>query len=206
LKVVQIPVGQMANFTYIIADEQSGEAAIIDPSWDLERIFGTLKKNSWKAKYIVNTHTHFDHVLGNEQVAEFTGAQIIQHKDSKLIKQVLVSEGDVIKVGNIPIRVLHTPGHSKDSICLVVDGELVFTGDTLFVGNCGRVDLPESNPKEMYNSLFQKVIKLEDSLIVYPGHDYGSRPTSTIGQEKETNYVLQPRSLPEFLGFMASED
>ena len=196
----------MANFTYIIADEQSGEAAIIDPSWDLERIFGTLKKNSWKAKYIVNTHTHFDHVLGNEQVAEITGAQIIQHKDSKLINQVLVSEGDVITVGNIPIRVLHTPGHSKDSICLVVDGELVFTGDTLFVGNCGRVDLPESNPKEMYNSLFQKVIKLEDSLIVYPGHDYGSRPTSTIGQEKETNYVLQPRSLPEFLGFMASED
>lgn len=196
----------MANFTYIIADEQSGEAAIIDPSWDLERIFGTLKKNSWKAKYIVNTHTHFDHVLGNEQVAEITGAQIIQHKDSKLINQVLVCEGDVIKVGNIPIRVLHTPGHSKDSICLVVDGELVFTGDTLFVGNCGRVDLPESNPKEMYTSLFQKVIKLEDSLIVYPGHDYGSRPTSTIGQEKETNYVLQPRSLPEFLGFMASED
>jgi hydroxyacylglutathione hydrolase len=196
----------MANFTYIIADEESSEAAIIDPSWNLERIFETLKKNRWKAKYIVNTHTHFDHVLGNEQVAEITGAQIIQHKDSKLVKQLSVSDGDIIKIGKIQIRVLHTPGHSQDSMCLVVDGELVFTGDTLFVGNCGRVDLPESNPKDMYNSLFQKVAKLEDSLIVYPGHDYGSHQTSTIGQEKKSNYVLQPRSIHEFLGFMASDD
>jgi hydroxyacylglutathione hydrolase len=196
----------MANFTYIIADEESSEAAIIDPSWNLERIFETLKKNRWKAKYIVNTHTHFDHVLGNEQVAEITGAQIIQHKDSKLVKQLSVSDGDIIKIGKIQIRVLHTPGHSQDSMCLVVDGELVFTGDTLFVGNCGRVDLPESNPKDMYNSLFQKVAKLEDSLIVYPGHDYGSHQTSTIGQEKKSNYVLQPRSIHEFLGFMASDN
>ena len=196
----------MANFSYVIADEESSEAAIIDPSWDLEKIFDLLKKNKWVAKYIVNTHTHFDHVLGNEQVAEITGAQIVQHKSSNLSKQVSVSDGDTIKVGNILIKTLHTPGHSQDSICLVVDGEMVFTGDTLFVGNCGRVDLPGSNPRDMYNSLFQKVAKLEDSLIIYPGHDYGPRPTSTIGQEKKTNYVLQPRSLQEFLGFMASDD
>jgi hydroxyacylglutathione hydrolase len=196
----------MANFSYVIADEESSEAAIIDPSWDLEKIFDLLKKNKWVAKYIVNTHTHFDHVLGNEQVAEITGAQIVQHKSSNLSKQVSVSDGDTIKIGNILIKTLHTPGHSQDSICLVVDGEMVFTGDTLFVGNCGRVDLPGSNPRDMYNSLFQKVAKLEDSLIIYPGHDYGPRPTSTIGQEKKTNYVLQPRSLQEFLGFMASDD
>ena len=196
----------MANFSYVIADEESSQAAIIDPSWDLEKIFDLLKKNKWVAKYIVNTHTHFDHVLGNEQVAEITGAQIVQHKSSNLSKQVSVSDGDTIKVGNILIKTLHTPGHSQDSICLVVDGEMVFTGDTLFVGNCGRVDLPGSNPRDMYNSLFQKVAKLEDSLIIYPGHDYGPRPTSTIGQEKKTNYVLQPRSLQEFLGFMASDD
>jgi hydroxyacylglutathione hydrolase len=196
----------MANFSYVIADEESSEAAIIDPSWDLEKIFDLLKKNKWVAKYIVNTHTHFDHVLGNEQVAEITGAQIVQHKSSNLSKQVSVSDGDTIKIGNILIKTLHTPGHSQDSICLVVDGEMVFTGDTLFVGNCGRVDLPGSNPRDMYNSLFQKVAKLEDSLIIYPGHDYGPRPTSTIGQEKMTNYVLQPRSLQEFLGFMASDD
>jgi hydroxyacylglutathione hydrolase len=206
VKVLQIPVGQMANFTYIMADESKCEAAIIDPSWNLEKIFDALKKNKWKPRYVINTHSHFDHVLGNEQVAEITGAQIVQHKNSQLIKQVSVSEGDVIKIGDIPIRILHTPGHSPDSICLMVDGHLVFTGDTLFVGNCGRVDLPGSNPKEMYTSLFEKVAKLDESLIVYPGHDYGSHPTSTIGQEKRTNYVLRPRSMQEFLEFMAVDD
>ena len=196
----------MSNFTYIIADEVKCQAAIIDPSWNLEKIFGALKKNSWKAKYVINTHSHFDHVLGNEQVVEITGAQIVQHKNSELVKQISVSEGDVIEVGNIQVKVLHTPGHSHDSICLVVEGHFVFTGDTLFVGNCGRVDLPGSNPKEMYTSLFEKVAKLEESLIVYPGHDYGPRPTSTIGQEKRTNYVLRPRSLRAFLEFMAADD
>ena len=202
----QIPVGQMANFTYIIADEDNGDAAIIDPSWNLEKIFDALKKHSWKARYVINTHSHFDHVLGNEQVAGVTGAQIVQHENSQLLKQISVSEGDIIKVGDIPIRILHTPGHSLDSICLIIEGHFVFTGDTLFVGNCGRVDLPGSNPKEMYTSLFEKVAKLEESLIVYPGHDYGPHPTSTIGQEKRTNYVLRPRSLQDFLGFMAADD
>jgi glyoxylase-like metal-dependent hydrolase (beta-lactamase superfamily II) len=206
MRVLQIPVGQMANFTYIIADEERGESAIIDPSWDLEKIFDALKKNNWKAKYIINTHSHFDHVLGNEQVAEITGAKIVQHKNSKLTKQISVSDGDIIRIGNIPIRILHTPGHSTDSICLVVNNELVFTGDTLFVGNCGRVDLPGSNPKDMYNSLFEKISKLEESLTIYPGHNYGPSPTSTIGKEKKTNYVLQPRSIQDFLSFMSSDD
>jgi hydroxyacylglutathione hydrolase len=196
----------MANFSYIIADESKGDAAIIDPSWNLEKIFEALKKNKWRARYVINTHSHFDHVLGNEHVAEITGAQIVQHENSQLLKQISVSEGDVIKLGDIPIRILHTPGHSPDSICLIIDGHLVFTGDTLFTGNCGRVDLPGSNPKDMYTSLFEKVAKLDESLVVYPGHDYGSHPTSTIGQEKKTNYVLRPRSMEEFLAFMAADD
>ena len=206
MRVLQIPVGQMANFTYIIADERKGEAAIIDPSWDLEKIFDALKRNKWKARYVINTHSHFDHILGNEQVAEITGADIVQHNNSQLVKQISVSEGNIVKVGDIPIRILHTPGHSPDSICLIVDGHFVFTGDTLFVGNCGRVDLPGSNPKEMYTSLLEKVVKLDESLIVYPGHDYGPRPTSTIGEEKMRNYVLRPRSIGEFLQFMAADE
>ena len=196
----------MANFTYIIADERKGEAAIIDPSWDLDKIFDVLKKNKWKAKYVINTHSHFDHILGNEQVAEITGANIIQHESSQVSKHISVSEGDIVNVGDIPIRILHTPGHSVDSMCLIVDGHLVFTGDTLFVGNCGRVDLPGSNAKEMYTSLLEKVAKLDESLIVYPGHDYGPSPTSKIGKEKMTNYVLRPRSLKEFLQFMAADE
>ena len=85
--ILQIEVGQMANFTYIVADEEYGEAAVIDPSWDLDKIFQALKKNSWRAKYVINTHTHFDHVLGNEQMAEVTGAKIVQHKNSRAEKR-----------------------------------------------------------------------------------------------------------------------
>ena len=204
--ILQIPVGQMANFTYIIADEDSGEAAIIDPSWDLDEIFHALKKSGWRAKYIINTHTHFDHVLGNDQVAGVLGAKIVQHEYSQLEKHVAVSDGDVIEIGSIRLRVLHTPGHSKDSICLIFENQLIFTGDTLFVGNCGRTDLPGSDPAEMYHSLFDQLAKLDEGLVVYPGHNYGSSPTSTIGHEKKTNYVLQPRSKQEFLEFMSAGD
>jgi hydroxyacylglutathione hydrolase len=202
--ILQIPVGQMANFTYIVADEESGEAAVIDPSWDLDKIFQALKKNGWRAKYVINTHTHFDHVLGNEQMAEVTGAKIVQHKNSQLKKDIAVSDGDTIEIGSIRLRVLHTPGHSKDSMCLLLDDHLIFTGDTLFVGNCGRVDLPGSDAKEMYYSLFDRLAKLDEKLILYPGHNYGSTSTSTIGHEKKTNYVLQPRSKQEFLEFIAA--
>lgn len=204
LKIMQIEVGQMANFTYIIADNESGDAAIIDPSWDLDKIFQALKKNGWHAKYVINTHSHFDHVLGNEQVAEVTAAKIVQHKNSQLRKDVAVSDGDAIEIGSIRLGVLHTPGHSRDSMCLLIDDGFLFTGDTLFVGSCGRVDLPGSDAQEMYYSLFDRLAKLDENLVVYPGHNYGLIPTSTIGHEKKTNYVLQPRSKQEFLKFMAA--
>jgi glyoxylase-like metal-dependent hydrolase (beta-lactamase superfamily II) len=206
LKLLQIPVGQMANFTYVIADEDTEEAAVIDPSWDLEKIFETLKRNGWTAMYVINTHSHFDHVLGNEQVVKVTGAKIIQHVASQLEKDRTVSDGDTIAIGNTKLRVVHTPGHSKDSICLILDGQLVFTGDTLFVGACGRVDLPGSDPKEMYHSLLEKVRNFDEKLVIYPGHDYGPTPTSTIGQEKRFNLVLQPRTEREFLEFMGHGD
>jgi hydroxyacylglutathione hydrolase len=204
--VLQIAVGQMANFTYIVADEENGEAAVIDPSWDLDKIFQTLKKNNWRAKYIINTHTHFDHVIGNEQVAELTGAKVVQHKNSQLEKDIAVSDGDTIEIGHIRLRVLYTPGHSKDSICLLLDDQFILTGDTLFVGNCGRVDLPGSDAKEMYDSLFNRLAKLDENLVVYPGHNYGPTSMSTIGHEKKTNYVLQPRSKQEFLQLMTGSE
>ena len=202
--VLQIAVGQMANFTYIVADEENGEAAVIDPSWDLDKIVQTLKKNNWQAKYIINTHTHFDHVIGNEQMAEITGAMIVQHKNSQLKKDIAVTDGDTIEIGSIRLRVLYTPGHSKDSICLLLDDQFILTGDTLFVGNCGRVDLPGSNAKEMYDSLFDRLTKLDEKLILYPGHNYGPTSISTIGHEKKTNYVLRPRSKQEFLELMTA--
>ncbi|HET7149588.1 MAG TPA: MBL fold metallo-hydrolase [Candidatus Nitrosopolaris sp.] len=196
----------MDNFTYILADEDNGEAAVIDPSWDLEKIFDVVKKNGWKIKYIFNTHTHFDHILGNQQIAAATEAKIVQHKNSAQPNDITVEDGQIISIGKIMIRIIHTPGHSSDSMSLVVNNELVLTGDTLFVGNCGRVDLPGSDASEMYESLFGKIANLEDSMIVYPGHNYGITQTSTIGQEKKTNNVLKARSREDFLHFMASTD
>jgi len=206
LKIEQIQVGQMANFTYLIIDEEEKEIAIIDPSWDLDKIFGIIKRNSYRVKFIINTHTHFDHILGNEQVLAITNCQIVQHENSMDRHDIAVKDGDRIRVGNIVIDIFHTPGHSKDSICLIVDSKIIFTGDTLFVGNCGRIDLPGGNVNEMYDSLLRRIIKLNDELIVYPGHNYGMKTVSTIGEEKNTNYVLAPRTLQEFIQFMTGEE
>jgi glyoxylase-like metal-dependent hydrolase (beta-lactamase superfamily II) len=205
-QVIQIPVGNMANFTYLVIDEETNQAAVIDPSWNLEKIFDEIKKRDCQVKFVINTHSHFDHVLGNEQMSQITGADIVQNENSELDKQISVTDGDTIEIGKSVLRVLHTPGHSKDSICLVSEGEFVITGDTLFVGNCGRTDLPGSSPSEMYHSLFEKVARLDDALVVYPGHNYGFTPTSTIDKEKKTNYILQPRSKQEFLELMGSSD
>jgi hydroxyacylglutathione hydrolase len=200
--IYQLKVGNMANFTYIISDIQTRLAAIVDPSWDLQEIFQLLNEKKLKAKHIINTHSHFDHVFGNDEVARMTGATIIQHSNSQLRKDISVAEHDVISIGSIGLRVLHTPGHSEDSICLIIDKEVVFTGDTLFVGAVGRIDLPGGSPKDMYSSLYRKVSALEDQLTVYPGHDYGSSPVSTIGKEKLSNLALQAKSENEFLVFM----
>ena len=206
LKIEQIQVGQMANFTYLIIDEEEKEIAIIDPSWNLDKIFEIIKRNSYRVKFIINTHTHFDHILGNEQVLAITNCQIVQHENSMDRHDIAVKDGDRIRVGNIVIDILHTPGHSKDSICLIVDSKIIFTGDTLFVGNCGRIDLPGGNVNEMYDSLLRRIIKLNDELILYPGHNYGMKTVSTIGEEKNTNYVLAPRTLQEFIQFMTGEE
>ena len=195
----------MANFTYILVDTTTRECILIDPSWDLEKIFDFLRVNSSKIKYIINTHGHFDHILGNAEVANRTGAKIVQHKSSKDDKDISVAEGDSLTLGKNIIKVLHTPGHSKDSMCLIVNDQYIFTGDTLFVGNCGRVDLPGSDPNEMYDSLYNKILHLSESLVVYPGHDYGELQKSTIGREKKANYVLQHSSKEDFLSFMKSD-
>lgn len=204
MKVHQLEVGNMQNFTYVLEDEQTSEAVIVDPSWDLDLVLGVVERNGLKVKYVINTHHHFDHTIGNDAIAKRTGAKIIQHKASTLKNDSAVSEGDTIKFGNSELAVVHTPGHSKDSMCLVGDGK-VFSGDTLFVGNCGRIDLPGGSARELYHSLFDVVAKLDDSLTMYPGHNYGSSPTSTIGREKKTNFVMQPRTEEEFLEFMSSD-
>ena len=205
MKIAQIPVGSMSNFSYIVYDEKNGIGAIIDPSWDLEKLLVFLEKNNITAKYIINTHTHFDHILGNEHISEITKAEIIQHEKSMQKKERSVVDHENISIGDLNLEVLYTPGHSEDSICLIVNKKSIITGDTLFVGNCGRVDLPGSNPEKMYDSL-SKVANLDDTLVVYPGHNYGSTPTSTILIEKTNNPMLNFKTKEAFLKYMVNED
>lgn len=201
MKVHQVPVGNMQNFTYIVEDETTSEGIIIDPSWELDEIMRVVQKNNIKVKYIVNTHHHFDHTIGNDTIKNETGAPILQYKTSTIKHDLEVSDGDIIKFGDSELAVVHTPGHSKDSMCLVGDGK-IFSGDTLFVGACGRVDLPGGDVKEMYHSLVNILRKMDDNLVMYPGHDYGSTPTSTMGAQKKMNFVMQPRTEAEFLEIM----
>jgi glyoxylase-like metal-dependent hydrolase (beta-lactamase superfamily II) len=201
MKVHQFQVGNMENFTYILEDEESGEAIILDPSWNLDEIQKEIVRRDLKIKYIVNTHHHFDHTLGNEAMAKETTAQILQYEASTLKHDISLVDRQKIKFGNSELTVFHTPGHSKDSICLVGDGK-IFTGDTLFVGNCGRVDLPGGSARELYHSLFDILGKMDENLVLYPGHNYGSTPVSTLGKEKQNNFVLQKRSEQEFVELM----
>ncbi len=189
------------NFSYVVADEASGEAVIVDPSFNADILIDLIMENKLKAKYIIDTHGHSDHTAGNDEIKSKLGAKIIAHQSSKVNKNIAVQDGDKIRIGSKDILVIHTPGHTQDSICLLVNGKLL-TGDTLFVGECGRTDLPGSSPRDMYRSLFDKLMKLDDKIEVYPGHDYGDRPSSTIGTERKTNYTLENRTLEEFLEFM----
>ena len=201
MKVHQIEVGNMQNFTYLLEDEETGEGIVIDPSWNLDEIQKVITRNDMKIKYIVNTHHHFDHTLGNEAIAKATNAKILQHKNSTLRHDLSLEDGQKISFGKSELMVHHTPGHSKDSICLVGDGK-IFTGDTLFVGNCGRVDLPGGSSKELYHSLHDILRKMDENLVIYSGHNYGSSPISTIGEEKKSNFVLQQRTEQEFVELM----
>ena len=200
--LIQIPRDPEKNFSYILADEKTKTGALIDPGIPAEEYLERSKKSDIAIKYVVNTHSHWDHILGNDEAIRLTGAELIMHKNSKGEGSRKVVDGDTIELGATKIKVIHTPGHSPDGICLLADKKLL-TGDTLFIGECGRTDLPGGSSEQMYDSLFHKIAVLDDDIEVYPGHDYGRSVSSTIGFEKRTNYTLHPRSKEEFIKFMA---
>lgn len=201
----QLEVGRFAVFAYLIGSEPDGEGLVIDPADDTEEIIHIAQLQGIKIKYIVNTHGHVDHIMGNAQMKEKTGAAIIIHEeDAPLLTHtprtmlamfgaqpsppadLTVKDGDVLKLGKMGIHVIHTPGHSPGGISLYFD-QAVFTGDTLFVGGVGRTDLPGGSWSLLWSSLQNKLFSLPDETIVYPGHNYGVRPTSTIGHERRFN-------------------
>jgi glyoxylase-like metal-dependent hydrolase (beta-lactamase superfamily II) len=202
----QYEVGNFSVFCYLIGDEETGEGLWIDPSDETDFLLSEAKsKGISKIKYIVNTHAHVDHVMGNAKMKKKTGAEIIIHEadadhllmtppdllemfhaESSPPADLRVKEGDRICAGKIELTVLHTPGHSPGAICLYTKG-LVFTGDTLFIGSVGRTDLPGSSWQVLEESIRSKLYTLPGDTIVFPGHNYGSTPTSTIQHERRNN-------------------
>lgn len=187
----------MMNFAYLVGIKGGKACAAIDPGWEAKSIVDAARKEGWVIGEILLTHTHFDHANDVGVLAALTGAAVYVHESEageipKNVKTVATGDGTIIKVGGLKIKCLHTPGHTPGSQCFETDGA-IFTGDTLFVEGCGRVDLPGSDPRQMLLSL-KKLAALDPKIVIYPGHDYGSTPTSTIGEQIKTNPYLSAGS------------
>jgi len=188
-------VGIIGANCFIVGDTQTGEALVIDPGFDsaseAKSIMKEIERNRFTVKFIINTHGHPDHTSGNKTMKEATKAPILIHEyDAPLLRNTpadkTLREGDIVEVGKIKLRVLHTPGHSRGSIALL-GADAVFSGDTLFAGSIGRYDLPGGSLEQIMNSIRSKLLILPDHFRVYPGHG----PITTIGEERRSNPFLQ---------------
>lgn len=193
----QISVGGDRNFAYLVADEKSRKAMIVDPAYDMEKILSLIDKYRLRVQYVVNTHGHYDHTQLSAEITSSTGAKLVGHESIAGLAKTGVRDGDVLSLGSLDVRVFHTPGHTADSICLLAEDKLI-TGDTLFVGKVGGTS-QESEARQEYDSLFNKLLRLPDNVEVWPGHDYGVQPNSTIGHERQTNPFLLRTSFEDFL-------
>ena len=193
--------------TYIVACPQNRDAVIIDPAGDEDKLLALIETERLRIKYILNTHGHADHVLGNSKMKDFLKIPVCMHEDDDSFfndpavweksshelglppsdpADIKLKDGDILEVGSLNIEVIHTPGHTPGSVCYLVS-ENLFTGDTLFVGAAGRTDLIGGSLNTLIKSIKEKLIVLPKQTIVWPGHDYGDSPSSTIGREMEEN-------------------
>lgn len=200
--IEQLKVG-FDNFSYVIYCTSKKEVAIVDSSFDATKALEFISSNNLKIKYVIITHYHSDHSSDTRRIKNsFPSSKIVASESDgaklSVTVDIIVTDGDRLKVGNVSLDFILTPGHTQGGICIIVDNEAILTGDTLFIGDCGRTDLPGGNFKQMFKTLQEKIKPLPDHLIVYPGHDYGDKPFDTLGNQKRTNKTLLAKNLKEF--------
>ena len=190
--------------SYLIGCPETGRAAVVDPSLDLlDRYVSRASAEGLTIELAIDTHTHADHFTSTSELARKVGAQVVMHRNSRApMVDLHVDDGDMLVLGDVRMRVVHTPGHTKDSVCLVLD-DRVLTGDTLLLGACGRTDFPGGDPGALYDSLFGKLLTLDDSLLVFPGHNYRSKPATTLAEQRATNPRLQVDGREAFIAMMS---
>jgi glyoxylase-like metal-dependent hydrolase (beta-lactamase superfamily II) len=184
--VRQLKVGVMDVFCYIVGCEKTREGMVIDPGAEVDRILETARKEGLRIRYIFNTHGHGDHTAGNEALKSRTGAQVVRHMlEGTSGVDISLDEQETLQVGQIIFQLIHTPGHTPGAVCLYAQGQL-FTGDTLFVGDSGRTDLAGGDRPTLGASI-RRLMELPEDTVVWPGHDYGPMPHSTLAWEKRNN-------------------
>ena len=198
----QIRVGP-DNFCYIIFCPTQKKAAIVDPGFDTSKALQILRTQALQLDYIILTHYHSDHTAEVRHLKKIIpSAQVVASKEDgrrlPIQPDLEVTDGSQLLIGTITLSFLLTPGHTPGGICIIVDGKALLTGDTLFIGDCGRTDLAGGNIEVMFQTLQKKILPLSDDLVVYPGHDYGDKPFDTLGNQKRANKTLRAKSLQEF--------
>lgn len=193
----QIPLGGNRNFGYLFGDPDSRIAIAFDPAYVPKKFEQRAKELGLEIRFIANTHSDPDHVNGNERLQKWTGAQVWIHEASKFKGARLLRDGEAARIGQTELLTIHTPGHTPDSVCFLLNDTTLVSGDTLFVGKVGGTGTDEAARQE-YDSL-QRILKLPDHVTVWPGHDFGARPSSTIGEERRTNPFL---TQPDFESFL----
>ncbi len=192
---------------YVVADPDTRRAAIVDPELEMvDPILNYIFEHGLKPSYVVDTHTHADHFSGARELKAKTTAKIVMHEKAPAsCVDIRVEDGDRLHLGDLTIKFLHTPGHAKDLVSVMMPGHLL-TADALLIGSCGRTDLLNGNAVRQYHTLYYTYRALPDELLVYPGHDYRGRDHSVLGDEKESNPKMLFASEEEFVDYMEREN
>jgi len=193
-----------STYTYLIASAKGREAVIIDPVLEnVEDYIGLLKELDLKLVKVIDTHIHADHITGASKLKQATNCITImgEHTPADTV-EIKVKDNEIIDIDSLKIKSIYTPGHTSDSYSFILDNYL-FTGDTLLINGTGRTDFQNGNSKDAYNSLFNNLLKLPEETLIYPGHDYNGKFSSTIGNEKKFNPRLQVKSVDEYVDIMS---